>query len=47
MGVICGASKIPTKWKAPFNDTLETGVSGYYKVKIRDIAEKTLRLNEA
>jgi ADP-ribosylglycohydrolase len=47
MGVICGASKIPMKWKAPFNDTLETGVSGYYKVKIRDVAEETLRLNEA
>jgi ADP-ribosylglycohydrolase len=46
MGIIHGASKIPTKWTAPLNDTLETGVSGYHRVKIRDMAEETLQLIE-
>jgi ADP-ribosylglycohydrolase len=44
MGIINGASRIPTRWTAPFNDTLETGVSGYHNVKIRDMAAETLRL---
>jgi ADP-ribosylglycohydrolase len=47
MGVIHGASKIPEKWTRPFNDTLETGVSGYHRVSIREMAEETMRLNEA
>jgi hypothetical protein len=47
MGIIHGACKIPGKWTHPLNDTLETGVSGYHRVSIRDMAEETLHLAEA
>lgn len=47
MGIIHGASEIPAKWTAPFNDTLETGVSGYHSVKIKNMAKDTLQLIEA
>jgi len=47
MGIIHGASRIPMKWITPINDTLETGVSGYHRVKIKDMAQETLRLIEA
>jgi ADP-ribosylglycohydrolase len=47
MGVIHGSSGIPGKWTRPLNDTLETGVSGYHRVSIREMAEETLRLIEA
>jgi ADP-ribosylglycohydrolase len=46
MGIITGASNIPKKWIAPFKDTLETGVSGYHRVKIKAMAEETLNLIE-
>jgi len=44
LGGLIGASKIPAEWTAPFNDTLETGIHGYTKVKISEMAKLTLKL---
>jgi ADP-ribosylglycohydrolase len=47
IGILHGAAEIPREWTAPFNDTLETGVAGYHRVRIRDLAEETVRLVRA
>lgn len=44
LGGLIGASAIPAKWTAPFKDTLETGVQGYHRVKISDMAKLTMTL---
>ncbi len=44
LGTMLGANKIPAKWKEPINDTLHTGVQGYNKVKISDLAKETFKL---
>ena len=44
LGVILGAEALPAKWIAPMNDTLLTGVAGYYKVSLTEMAGKTLEL---
>lgn len=44
LGTMLGGDKIPAKWKEPINDTLYTGVQGYNKVKISDLAKETLNL---
>lgn len=44
LGIILGAAALPAKWIAPMNDTLLTGVSGYYKVSLKEMANKTLEL---
>jgi len=44
LGALLGAKKIPEKWIDPINDTLYTGVQGYNKVKISDLAKETLDL---
>lgn len=44
LGVILGAKALPAKWIAPLNDTLLTGVAGYYKVSLTHMAEETLHL---
>ncbi len=44
VGILHGAREIPGEWTAPFNDTLQTGVTGYHRVRLRDMAEETFRL---
>lgn len=44
LGMILGAKRLPAEWTNPLNDTLETGVSGYHRVKISDMARETLAL---
>lgn len=44
IGILHGAREIPSEWTAPFNDTLETGVTGYHRVKLSEMAEETVRL---
>jgi hypothetical protein len=44
IGILHGAAEIPREWTAPFNDTLATGVTGYHRVRLRDLAEETFRL---
>ena len=43
IGAMIGEKSIPTKWKNPLNDTLESGVRGYNKVKISELADRTLQ----
>ena len=44
LGIMLGASKLPSEWISPLNDTLKTGVAGYHEVKLTKMAEKTLEL---
>jgi ADP-ribosylglycohydrolase len=47
LGAAHGAGKVPKKWTEIFNDSLETGISGYHRVSVKEMAEETLRLAEA
>lgn len=42
VGIINGFDGIPSHWIEPLNNTLETTIFGYNKVKITDFVEKTL-----
>lgn len=44
LGTLLGAKELPEKWTAPINNTLYTGVQGYNKVKISDLAKESLKL---
>jgi hypothetical protein len=46
IGILHGAKEVPGAWTAPFNDTLETGVTGYHRVRLSDMADETVRLIE-
>jgi ADP-ribosylglycohydrolase len=47
LGAVQGAAKVPKKWTGIFNDTLETGISGYHRVSVKEMAAETQRLAEA
>ncbi len=47
LGAAQGASKVPKKWTGIFNDALETGISGYHRVSVKEMAAETQRLAEA
>ena len=42
LGITNGVDGIDKRWTEPFNDTLQTTLFGYDKVKISDMARKTL-----
>ncbi|MBT3286415.1 MAG: ADP-ribosylglycohydrolase family protein, partial [Victivallales bacterium] len=44
LGLMLGAKAMPAQWIAPLNDTLVTGLAGYHKVSLTDMAAKTVRL---
>ncbi|MBE5765622.1 MAG: ADP-ribosylglycohydrolase family protein [Clostridiales bacterium] len=44
LGVLLGAKALPEKWIAPLNDSLESGVDGFGRVKISDMASRTMKL---
>ena len=44
LGVMLGGSQLPEKWIAPLNDTLYTGVAGYNKVSLTQMAQETVEL---
>ncbi len=44
LGVMLGAEALPAKWIAPMQDTLLTGVAGYYSVSLSQMAEETMAL---
>ena len=46
LGVVHGMKGIPPKWTKPINYTLETGVRGYSRVKIVDLARQTMKVIE-
>jgi hypothetical protein len=45
MGMVLGAGGIDRRWTDLMNDTLLTGVAGYYSVRISAMAERTLQLH--
>ena len=44
LGLMLGASALPNNWIEPLQDTLQTGVAGYYSVKISDLARETVAM---
>jgi len=44
LGVLLGAANLPGKWIDPLHDTLLTGVSGYNRVALSQMADETVRL---
>lgn len=46
LGMILGAKALPKAWTEPLNDTLISGVDGFGKVKISELAARTTRLAE-
>jgi ADP-ribosylglycohydrolase len=44
LGLMLGANKLPESWIAPLNDALLTGLTGYHRVSLRDMAAKTIAL---
>ncbi|MBI4976759.1 MAG: ADP-ribosylglycohydrolase family protein [Spirochaetes bacterium] len=40
VGMMLGAKALPSKWIAPLNDTLDTGIAGYHRVSISAIAKE-------
>ncbi len=47
IGMVLGAKALPAKWTDLMCDTLLTGVDGYQKVKISDLAKQTLELSKS
>lgn len=43
LGVMLGAKALPEKWTAPLNDTLASGVDGFGRVSIHEMARRTAR----
>jgi ADP-ribosylglycohydrolase len=46
MGVIVGESGIPTKWKEPLADRVETFVEGFERSRISKMADKTCKVKQ-
>jgi ADP-ribosylglycohydrolase len=44
LGLILGAKALPGQWIEPLNDTLLTGLAGYHKVSLSDMAAKTAKI---
>lgn len=44
IGIKNGFKKIPSRWISVFNDIISTGISGYSKLKISDLASRTLKI---
>ena len=44
MGMVLGAKALPSKWIAPLNDRVKSGVDGFGIVKISDLALKTIEI---
>ncbi|HWP31772.1 MAG TPA: ADP-ribosylglycohydrolase family protein [Fimbriimonadales bacterium] len=47
IGAMKGTSALPNEWVSPLQETLETGVHGFMRVPIRELALRTMRLIEA
>ena len=44
VGMICGASRIPKEWTAPYGEKLQTGLDGYNLVTVETLVDKTLEV---
>ena len=47
LGLMLGAKAMPAQWIEPLHDTLLTGLSGYHKVSLAEMATKTVRLAQS
>jgi len=47
VGMLLGARRLPQKWIGPLNDTIETGVAGYARVRISHLAKEGFELYKA
>ncbi|MEV5972502.1 ADP-ribosylglycohydrolase family protein [Streptomyces sp. NPDC051921] len=45
-GVLCGAAAIPPQWSEPLQDRVRSAVAGFDRVRISELAERTVRLAE-
>ncbi|MEU6579708.1 ADP-ribosylglycohydrolase family protein [Nocardia sp. NPDC046763] len=43
-GILTGAAAIPAHWTAPFHDSVHSAVTGYDRIRISDLARRTLNL---
>ncbi len=44
LGMVLGAKGLPSKWISPLNDTLKSSVMDFEKVKISDLAKRTVEI---
>ena len=44
MGMLLGSKQLPSKWIDVYNDTLETSIKGYNKVRVSEIAREGFEL---
>lgn len=44
IGALTGAGSVPAEWSGPIRDTLETGVAGFHRVRVSDLAARTAAL---
>lgn len=44
LGALLGADRIPTSWREPLRDTLHTGMAGFERVSICELAGRTVDL---
>ena len=42
VGMILGAKKIPEYWRAPLNNRLQTGITGFEMIEISELAKRTV-----
>ncbi|HUT59131.1 MAG TPA: ADP-ribosylglycohydrolase family protein [Phycisphaerae bacterium] len=42
LGAVVGARALPGKWTEPIHDTMLTGVAGYHRVAVSDLARQTV-----
>jgi ADP-ribosylglycohydrolase len=44
LGVLKGRKALPEEWTAPIQETLETGIAGYHRVSLVEMAQHTLEI---
>ncbi|MCL6624426.1 MAG: ADP-ribosylglycohydrolase family protein, partial [Fimbriimonadales bacterium] len=44
LGVLLGYSRLPRKWTDVLNDTLYTGVAGFERCSLRELAQRTVKM---
>lgn len=47
LGVLRGRKALPEEWTAPIQETLETGIAGYHRVSLGEMARHTLAIARA
>lgn len=47
LGMILGAEKLPAEWVAPLKDKVQSGVDGMGRIRISELAQRTLRVSES